>query len=498
MGSIPLVANQSSGWKAPETPLDAYSRVAQLKAQQQEIAARQQQMQQSAQSFPLEQQKRQLELQATQREAQDQQTVMQVLQAANGDLGAALPQLASKVSPKTYMGLADAHLKMRRDIAGLTKDELANQTTKNDQALGLIEQARALPPEQYQQEWPNLVNKAKEIHADFAGQLDPAQPIPQEHLDKLELGIKTHSQALAQRQAEATINKKEAPTATEQDFQVFYKSKLAAMGAQPNPKAEFAARQEFAAMHRAPKNDEGEDAVLQRVAAKIAPMDPRDLSSLKDIVSLRGDQRLKVFDYASRINPKFNTAEVNRKIKMLDNFSNGKDGQQLQSFGTFLEHAGEASRVVNDIRNHLTPAVINTAINKLESKGWGTTAGQITAALEPVRKEFEGFLLGGRALYGDDRKAAETILSDSSTPAQIQAALKQMGHTVKARQNEMNSRFKNQMGANITDVIGPMSEEAMQGARDIGLDMGGGGKEVKMYQGIPYEKQSDGSWKKKQ
>ena len=95
------------------------------------------------------------------------------------------------------------------------------------------------------------------------------------------------------------------------------------------------------------------------------------------------------------------------------------------------------------------------------------------AALEPVRKEFESFLLGGRALYGD-RKAAETILSDESTPAMVSDALKQMGHTVQARYTELDHRFQNQMGVPIREAIGDLSPEAKVGAQKIGIQIGGG------------------------
>jgi hypothetical protein len=217
-----------------------------------------------------------------------------------------------------------------------------------------------------------------------------------------------------------------------------------------------------------------EEKLIEQVAKNIAPMDVSSLSRLKDITSMRSDQRSLIYARAKELNPEFNTAEVDRKVKMLDNFTNGKDGQQLQSFGTFLEHAGDANQVIQSIRNSVTPQILNVGINALEKHGWGTTATQLSAALEPVRKEFEGFLLGGRALYADDRKAAETILSDASTPAQVQTALKQMAHTVSARYNEMNNRFKTTMKTDISKGIGPLSDAAYNSAEAIGVTKLGG------------------------
>jgi len=217
-----------------------------------------------------------------------------------------------------------------------------------------------------------------------------------------------------------------------------------------------------------------EEKMVEQIAKDIAPMDVNSLSQLKTITSMRSDQRSLIYARAKELNPEFNTAEVDRKVKMLDNFTNGKDGQSLQSFGTFLEHAGDANQVVQNIRNGVTPQILNVPLNALEKHGWGTTATQLSAALEPVRKEFEGFLLGGRALYAEDRKAAETILSDSSTPAQVQAALKQMAHTVSARYNEMDNRFKNTMKVDISEGVGPLSDSAFNGAEAIGVKELGG------------------------
>lgn len=193
-----------------------------------------------------------------------------------------------------------------------------------------------------------------------------------------------------------------------------------------------------------------------------------DLTRLKDIASMRGGERLLIFKRARELNPKFSEAEIDRKIKMEDQFTNGKDGQSLQSFGTFLEHAGGASDAVQSIRT--TNAVLaNRPINWLRKNAFGDPSFQsFITSLEPVRKEFEGFLLGGRALQGDDRKQAETILSDNSSMAQIQAALKQMGHTAKARFNEMNHRYKKTMGKDIQD---PFSPEAITGAQKIGVSL---------------------------
>jgi hypothetical protein len=241
-------------------------------------------------------------------------------------------------------------------------------------------------------------------------------------------------------------------------------------------RAEAQSRRAQGTADRAADKQDNESKAIEATAQALAH---GDLTPLKDVASLRGDQRLLIFNRAKQLNPEFNTAQVNRQIKMLDDFTNGEDGKNLRSFGTFLEHAGVANKVIQSFRGgSIAPAFFNKPLNYVESHGYGTQIGQLRTALEPVGKEFENFLLGGKNMYADDRKAVDTILSDSSTPAQMQAALKQMVHTVSARYNESQNSFQNTMTG--TDVNGQkvkhgfsyfgieMTPEAMQAADTLG------------------------------
>jgi hypothetical protein len=486
MASIPLVATQGPGWQAPRTPLEEASRAAQLQQQQQQLQAGQQEMQQ-----------REMQM-------RDQQAQTKAMLSWDGK---SYDDLAKSVldnggSAGAVQGIQKHGLELKKTASEIAAhdaetgakhiDTIVKQHDLVSGALQPLLDPQQVPDEQLS---ARLLETVKNLGAQ--GALDPplliqGQKLAQSGLpgdqirqqltlmDKNLLGSNEQfKRAQEERKTAAEEESAKARTAQaakapagEQEFQAYYKSKLGASGQKPSAKAEFAARQEFAQSKRAPRNDQASADAIEAAAQSIASMNPKDLTRLKDVASMRGDQRLLIFNRAKQINPDFSTAEVDRKAKMLDSFQNGKDGQNLQSFGTFLEHAGEASRVANEFRTTSIP-LVNTPLNKIRDKFGDATYTRMAAALEPVRKEFEGFLLGGRALYGDDRKAAETILSESASPAQIQAALKQMGHTVKARYNEVGNRFKNGMGAKLEDVIGPLSNEAMQGAKDIGIDMGG-------------------------
>ena len=214
---------------------------------------------------------------------------------------------------------------------------------------------------------------------------------------------------------------------------------------------------------------------IDRVAVGLAN---GDLTRIKDIASLRSDQRLLLYDKVKQLNPSFNTAQIDRQIKMYDSYTNGQQGNQLQSFGTFMEHAGALKDTVAALQNTTDARILNRPINWLRQNVTGNEQYQkVLAALDPVQKEFESYLLNNRALYVEDRKTVDQIINGDLSPNQINAALNQMGHTVQARYNNADKRFKSTMnGKSIEDVIDPFTPEAKDAAKKIGIKLGSEGE----------------------
>jgi hypothetical protein len=206
-----------------------------------------------------------------------------------------------------------------------------------------------------------------------------------------------------------------------------------------------------------------EQGALKRLAHDLAQ---GRLTDIRQLVSLRGDQRLIVDDLARQENPKYNPDDVKRQLDMEDWAVNGKGADNLQSFGTFLQHAGSASDAVNKIRLTGSP-YINKPLNWWRSHMTGDpNFTTLMGSIEPVRKEAENFLLNGHAQQAADKKAAEVVLDDNSTPAQFQAAFKVLGHTALARATEINYRYKKVRNQ---DLQNPFSPEAIAGAQKIGI-----------------------------
>ncbi len=208
------------------------------------------------------------------------------------------------------------------------------------------------------------------------------------------------------------------------------------------------------------------DKALEAVAQSLAK---GDLSAIRDVTSFRGADRMKLYARAKEINPNFTTSELQRKINMEQSFTVGKDSVGIQSFDTFLQHAGEVTETLKGIE--LTDSrLLNKSLNWWRRNMKGTPElARLETSLEPVGKEFESFLLNQRALYADDRKQVAMLLNSDQPLKVTMAALNQMGKTAKDRYSAMNQRYKRLMGQ---DIENPFSNEALTGAGKIGLNLG--------------------------
>jgi hypothetical protein len=216
------------------------------------------------------------------------------------------------------------------------------------------------------------------------------------------------------------------------------------------------------------------DKAIEETAQALAPMNKDSLNAMTQVAGMFGSARNKIFARARELNPHFNTAELGRMMDMEKSFTVGKDSVNVQSFDTFLQHAGELHDALNDLYLTNSPA-LNKPLNWIRKNAAGDPKLQrLVVALEPVGKEFESFLLNQRALYEDDRRQISTLIAADSRPDQLRTALNQMGKTAEDRFKAMNHRYKNVMKE---DLTAPFSEDAINAAKKIGLgNLGGAAK----------------------
>lgn len=454
----PNIATQQQPW---ESPLTRQAKFAQLK------------------SLALNNQEGQLRLADMQRQQKDQQDAEAAWAQSGGNQEKFLQSLSD---PTAVLKYSTAFAAQKKAQADQQKTQLENAAKSLDLVGQHTQAILALPPEQRAAAVPQAIQHLAQVGAMSPQDAQQTlQSAPLNDPQALEQWLTQHGQQAitakdqiaqhlqAQEQAEKQLQDqavRQNMEATQQNAQLTQQR----MADSQKETMRHNRAEEGLGFQRERREASKKDVDQQSIEIAAQSLANGDLTRLKDIASLRGDQRLLIFNRAKQLNPNFSTGEIDRKIKMEDAFTNGKDAQNIQSFGTFLEHAGEASQIVNKYRATNLP-LINTPINKLRQKFGDAAYTQYAAALEPVRKEAENFLLNGHAQMAEDKKAANSILSDDATPAQQQAALKQLGHTVKARYTEANFRYKRTMGH---DLQGAISPEALAGAKQIGVDMGAG------------------------
>lgn len=149
----------------------------------------------------------------------------------------------------------------------------------------------------------------------------------------------------------------------------------------------------------------------------------------------------------------------------------GKTKDQVVSFNALLGHVGDLNDGIEQMRNTGSP-LINKPIVWLKSHAMGDPAvSNFIQRMEPVKKEYESFLLNNRALYEDDRKSADKILNEDMSPAQMQENMKGFAHTAAIRLGAANDSYRRvKQGKDIPDLL---SDEADSTLRALGVSVPG-------------------------
>lgn len=158
--------------QTPPNPADNITRMVQLKSLLDENALRQQlapyQVQQAQQATAAGE----LENQQRQQQINDQKAMTAAMQDWDGkDYNDLLPLVKQHgASATAVMGLKSGLIKQATDLSNLTKDQLANEKTKNDYFVAALDNVESLPEEQRPAAMQAAVQDAVE-----KGHLDPKQ-----------------------------------------------------------------------------------------------------------------------------------------------------------------------------------------------------------------------------------------------------------------------------------------------------------------------------------
>jgi hypothetical protein len=217
-------------------------------------------------------------------------------------------------------------------------------------------------------------------------------------------------------------------------------------------------------------------AVLQSAPAAIQPallaaaFGPGDQSLDVFPTSLRkgapGLNKATALSVIKQLNPNWSEQQYKLTSAAYKDITQGKDGAAIQMYNNVLGHADEAYKTILDA-NRNAPKLWNTALNALEKNFGGETATKIQTALLPVKGEISLLLAGGYKPGQEEQNAFDQVLSPSSTPGQINAALKIIGAVGAVRLGNINDRYKSIAGKNIPGIL---TQDSIEAAKHLDLD----------------------------
>lgn len=238
MGSIPLPALSIQG-PAPEhnytDALAEYARVAGLKAQTAQTNLQNQQMQQTM---------------------RDNDAQTKALHTWDGKDLTGLLESARRngISAPGYLALQKNLIDTKTNLNKLSDEDFLRQQKISDLTQGVHDQVTQASPEQKQDVYTRGLETLQKAGADVSKEplQYPGDAVFAQHLPVIRL----HSAVLAESQKDREISAQEQtaqakedaatkPTAEEQNFQSYYKTKLAAQGLAPSAAEELKARDEF-------------------------------------------------------------------------------------------------------------------------------------------------------------------------------------------------------------------------------------------------------------
>jgi hypothetical protein len=219
------------------------------------------------------------------------------------------------------------------------------------------------------------------------------------------------------------------------------------------------------------------DTAMITQAAKNILANPRDLTSIKTITSLRGDQRLQLFNTIKSLDPQFNVGNIDRQIKFLDSYEDpkGRAATNRGAMNNILQHAADLSSV-NEQYRRSNIRLVNTSIAAIAKQG-GTEWQQFATPLAVLKDEIALYFAGGYAPSADQAKTWDRIANDTATPAQIEQFAKDIIHVGLRRADTHNEQFKTMMGYDDPNLITPQAVAAGQrlGLGDAVKKYGSGG-----------------------
>lgn len=169
---------------------------------------------------------------------------------------------------------------------------------------------------------------------------------------------------------------------------------------------------------------------------------------------------------AKQRDPNWSMQKYQSMMKLRDDLTSGKLGDQTQSFNAFLGHASSVDHDVNSLRNGNSP-LINHTINWLRTNAAGDpTVTNMLPEIDATRNEFQNFL-ANHALQKSEIERGQKLLSEDQSPAQMQGAIKDFMQVALTKLGAIQYRAAQTFGDRTPNLISPQNVQAV---RNLGLD----------------------------
>jgi hypothetical protein len=445
----------------------------------------------------------QLENQMRQRELQDQQTTMQILGKHGGDLESALPELASSVSAKTFLGLQKSAVDLKKSTAELDNKTLENKKLQSDQFLGLIDSATKMDPATYQQNWPQIAARALEIEPQLKGHVDPNQPIPQQALTQYGTLFQTQSSAMAKETANRAQKEEDrkaalAPSqlASSQADATIKQAEAAAMqGGGVNPKIPLEVQEanswlklhpgktlsdyqkykatlvpayNFSIQNGGATGSAGQPSAIAQAIAK-GDMKWGDAISARTPMSVRQSLLKEI----KQINPDFNSGDFAIEQGVKKDFTSGDAAKNLTAFNTAIEHAQQLQQATDAMGNG-DVRTLNKIGNALGYEFGSDKKTNFEVIKNALSGEISKVFKGGQATDAEIREVRGPFNSANS-PEQLKGAINGAIKLMNSKRDALKTQYDS--GVKAKPNFGANAPAGASGAGDFFSNFGGKAKQ---------------------
>lgn len=163
----------------------------------------------------------------------------------------------------------------------------------------------------------------------------------------------------------------------------------------------------------------------------------------------------------SQYDPSFDAVNYNSRASTRRDFTSGQSSKNITALNTAIGHMGTLQQAADALGNSNTPA-INYLVNQVRSATGDPRVNNFDLAKHAVANELMRVFRQVGASE-TETKAFEERLSSSSSPAQINEALKLGAELLHSRLDALNDTYQRGMGttADVTQLLSPKAKAAL-------------------------------------